>query len=124
MKKAVQLILCVCFLAAAGYVVHQHLNAPVPGDEQSDALWVCTSPGCKTDFRTTRSATIANLKVNPDGAMPCPTCGKSLTVRAVECSACKRAVLTSGHGQVPDTCPHCKTAMIGADQSKKNESSG
>ena len=112
MKKFLQIMLSVCLLGAAGFIIHQRMNAPVPGDEASDALWVCTSPGCHKEFRTTRAATIQNLQVNPDGAMPCPGCGKSLTVRGFECPSCKRAALTTGHGEVPRTCPHCKAAML------------
>jgi|GEM_PF-2152208 len=113
MKKAIQVVLSVCLLAAAGYFVHQYLNAPVPGDEGKDALWLCTSAGCEREFRTPPAAMVANLKTNPDGAMPCPACGKSLTIRAAECTACMRAVRTIGHGQLPDACPHCKASMHG-----------
>jgi|GEM_PF-2113796 len=100
--------LAVAALAVAAFVtVRTRGGNAEEGTLATLTAWVCTDPGCGAEFRLTRAAVIENQAASEINLVACPSCGKSVTIRAAECPRCKHFNRTLPMGKVPSRCARC-----------------
>jgi predicted RNA-binding Zn-ribbon protein involved in translation (DUF1610 family) len=104
-KKVVLVLLALVAIGQAGYLTWAHLNRPGPDDEEVPAEFVCVAPECGAGFTMTRSQLVEAQKAGE--GVPCTTCGKALTKRAMRCPSCQKMLALVGHGATPSKCTSC-----------------
>jgi hypothetical protein len=110
MSKPIKLAIAFIALGASAILLWQYFRGGAGSESRSaPASWVCLSPDCRNEFRMSVGDVIR--QAGPEGTVPCPKCGKSTTVRGVDCPNCNRILPPVGHGAAPETCPHCKATI-------------
>ena len=112
-KQVTLAALAIILLLAAGILAVRAWNntAAESEDFPEGTFWVCTRPDCGAEFVKTIDELAAFYKEHPGAAMPCPTCGKTQTTRAIRCPQCKRFYARAGRGRQSPGCPYCKAPI-------------
>ena len=113
-KNIVMIIVVIGALAVAGVVLYNQLAGDKKmgqgGLDQQLVHLTCRS--CKQDTTMTMAEYLDARGETGEGLVACPSCG-SPTPRGQPCYECGKVIITTGHNEMPEACPHCKARLDG-----------
>jgi len=107
MKNVILIVIAIAALGGAVVIAGNYFanrESPASGLVADEEHWQCQD--CDHFFTMTKKETLAMLK-SGQSAPTCPECGSDFVLRVFKCPYCGEPVPPSGHGDVPEECPHC-----------------